>query len=295
MFKAPAIFFPSTVVFLDDDPLYAKLLIERLKLNRLKHFESPDFLLRQKSDDFLFVDGDIFKKSKMSDFDYVKNNLSTIRKAGTLISVIVSDLHMGDCSGTDLFSQITSPYIGRILVSNFIDYQKGGDVAEARNNGFVDILLDKTKNFVEDLPKAILAAKIKFFTALSNTLFARACRGHALTDTEFAKFFVGKIEELKPEEIQVNSSFNRFTFSFDGQPNLVIQVTEKNEILSYLESSAAESAPTELLAHLSTGKYMLCHEDDVLPDGKMWPLFIRPAKQFDGKYNRYFYNISEAR
>lgn len=295
MFKAPAIYFPSTAVFFDDDPLYARLLIDRLKITRLKHFESLDFLLKQKADDFLFVDGDIFKKIDVNDFEYVKNNLSSIKKSGTMISVIVSDLHMENCSGTELFSQIASPYVGRILVSNFIDYQKTSDIQEARNNGCVDMLLDKTKNFVDDLPKAIFAAKIKFFTALSNSLYANAYDGHALQDTEFAKFFIAKIDELKPEEIIASSTFNRFTFVLgEKQANLVINVTDKNEIQSYLESSAAESAPPELLKHLSSGQYILCHGDDFLPDGRKWPLYIRPARALDGKNNRYFYNISEA-
>lgn len=294
MFKAPAIYFPSTVIFLDDDPLYARLLIDRLKIDRFKHFESVNFLLKQKNDDFLFIDSDIFKKAEKCDFDYLKNNLLSIKKTGTLISVIVSDLHMTNCLGTDLFSQISSPYIGRILVSNFIDYQKNNDIIEAKNNGFVDILLDKTKNFIDDLPKAILAAKIKFFTTLSNALFRHSAHNHPLADTEFAKFFIAKIEELKPEEIKTNSTFNRFTFIFTKeQPNLVIQITEKNEIQSYLDSSAAESAPSELLNHLSSGKYILCHDQDILPDGKLWPLFIRPAKSFDGRHAKFFYNISE--
>ncbi len=293
MFKAPATYFPTTVVFFDDDPLYAKLLIERLHVARIKHFESPDFLLKQKGDDFIFIDSDIFKKANFNDFDYLKSNLEAIKRSGNMVSVVISDLHMEKCSGTELLSQISSPYVGRILVSNFIDYQKNSDIAEARNCGAVDILLDKTKNFVEELPKAIHAAKMKFFTALSNSLYAHACNQHPLCDNEFARFFISKVEEFKPEEVTVNRALNRFTFVLDGNKNLIIHVTEKNEIQSYLESAAAESAPLELLSHLSSGKYMLCPEDDMLPDGKMWPLFIRPARSFDGRYARYYYTISE--
>lgn len=295
MFKAPAIYFSSTVVFIDDDPLYAKLLIDRLGIQRLKHVESPDFLLRQKHDDFLFVDSDIFKKEKDGEFAYIKHNIDALKKSGTLVSVLVSDLHMDTCLGTEIFAALSSPHVGRILVSNFIDYHKGSDVAEAINNRHVDIILDKTKNFVEELPKAILAAKNKFFTSLSNALFPHACDGHALADTEFARFFLGKIEELKPESIQSNSTFNRFTFSFsDERPDLVMHVTEKREIQSFLESSAADAAPKELLSHLSSGAYMLCYEDEVLPDGRQWPLFVRPAKQLEGKNHKFFYNISES-
>lgn len=293
MFKAPALYFPTTVVFLDDDPLYSKLLIDRLQIDGLKHFESPDFLLRQKKDDFLFIDGDIFKKLKTGDFAYVKENLLAIKRSRTLISVVVSDLHMDTCLGTEIFSELSSPFVGRILVSNFIDYQKNSEIDALRNNGQIDIILDKTKNFVEDLPKAIRAAKNKFFTSLSNALFSD-CSNHALFDTEFAKFFIGKIDEYKPEEILANDSFSRFNFSFSGKsPSLTMHVTDRREIQTHLESKAAQSAPAELLTHLSSGQYMLCHNDDKLPEGTKWPLFIRPAKKFNGKNNDYFYSIME--
>lgn len=297
MFKAPAIYFPSTVVFFDDDHLYAKMLLSRLKIPYLKHFQSFDFLLKQKSEDLLFADVDVIKDTKMSELAYLKRYLPSLKKSGSLISTVISDLHMGEFSGADIFSQLTSPYLSRILVSNFLDYQNTSDISDLRNNGSIDMLLDKTKNFTEELPKVIMAAKNKFFTALSNVLFSAPPYDHALSDTEFAKFFLAKINELKPEEIRPNNTFTRFEFIFGkGMPNQVIHVTERREIQSNLGSSAAETAPHDLIPHLSSGRYMLCHEeeDDVLPDGRFWPLFIRPAKPLDGKNTRFFYSISEA-
>jgi hypothetical protein len=77
---------------------------------------------------------------------------------------------------------------------------------------------------------------------------------------------------------------------------LSFHITHQKEIQSYLASSAAETAPAEVVSNLSTGRYILCHEeiDDVLPDGRMWPLLIRPAKQFETRNNRFFYCITEA-
>jgi hypothetical protein len=265
-----------------------------MKIADMKHFVSPDFLLRQKNDDFLFIDGDMFKKAKIGDFEYIKSNLPAIKKSSTLISVVVSDLYMDTCSGTEIFSQLNSPYISRILVSNFIDYRKNSEIESLRNRGQIDIVLDKTNNLVEELPRAIRAAKTKFFTALSNTLYANACPFHAFSDTEFARFFISKIDEYKPDEINANSAFNRFIFSFNEKYlKIILYITDKREIQSYLESSAAESAPSELLAHLSSGEYMLCHNDDVLPEGSKWPLLIRPAKQLSGNNGKYLYSIAE--
>jgi len=289
MFKAPAIYFPSSVVFLDDDYLYAKMIVHRLGMPEIKHFESPEFLMDQKGNDFLYLD------NPAENFD-LKPSLSKLKASGTLISVIVSDLHMEIYSGLEIFSQIVSPHVGRILASNFIDHQGSKHVIDAQNSGHIDITLDKTKDFLTELPKAIRAAKNKFFTGLSNLLYSDATFGHPLSDTDFAKFYLSKIEEFKPKEIRPNSTFTRFAFIGEkNAPNMMLHITDEKEIQSNLTSPAAKTAPSGLKSHLSSGKYMLCHEEQngALPDGHLWPLFVRPAKEFQGKNKRFFYHISE--
>jgi hypothetical protein len=297
MLKAPAIYFPSTVVFLDDDRMYAHMLIELFGISGLRHFESSEFLLKQKKNDLLFIDNDIFKSQEIDDLTYLKQNLSRIKNSGNLISAIVSDLHMESPNGAELFFNLCSSFVGRVLISNFMSYQKNNDIMYGVNNGHIDIILDKTKDIQKALPDAVEAARIKFFTNLSNSLFSDVSHSHPLSDHGFAKFFISKIKELKPVEIRPNEDLNRFTFICEPErPTMVFTVTEMREIQTYLNSSAAESAPKELLTQMKTGKYILCHEesDDVLPDGSVWPLFIRPAKQFNGVNNKFYYSISEA-
>jgi hypothetical protein len=297
MFKAPAIYFPSTVVFLDDDHMYAKLLIKRLGYPQLRHFESPEFLLKQSDDDFLFVNRNVYINQEPHDFAYIKKNLENLKKTGDLISVLVSDLHMDGISGIDIFSKIKSIYLGRILVSIFMEPEKNPGITDAQNSGDVDMVLDKTESFEEKLPRAIMAAKNKFFTGLSNCLFTDAVEAHPLSDTEFAKFYISKIFELKPKEIRPNGNFTRFTFvGSNDNPSYTLTITDKKEIQNNLNSSAAETVPKELIPHLASGKYILCHNDpdDVLPEGGLWPLFIRPAQQFISKHAQFFYHFSEA-
>ncbi len=134
---------------------------------------------------------------------------------------------------------------------------------------------------------------MRFFTKLSNALFARPSSNHALCDTDFAKFFTAKIDEYQPELVLPNAAFNRFSFILKNGQNLILHVNEKSEIQSYLDSLAAETAPKETIAQLGSFKYMLCHEGDMLPDGKQWPTYSRPALPFDGKYAQYYYHIAE--
>ena len=292
MFKAPVIYFPSTIVLLEDDSLYAKLLIHRLPIKNLKHFESADFLLLQEKNDLLFVDNNT---NKINTINSLKKNLNMIKKQGNLISVIISDLYMKNLLGIEIFNRLTSSFIGRILISNFIG-QPNNDIINAINDGTIDIILDKTNKFIELLPKAIFAAKSKFFTAISNELFYNLSHDHPLSDTDFAKFFLSKLEEIHPDEVIPNQSLTRFIFAFsDDRIPMVFHISTMKEVNYYLTSTAAETAPKEILNHLLTGKYMLCHEeqDDVLPDGRLWPLFIRPAKQFCSQNQKFFYSISE--
>lgn len=296
MFKAPAIYFPSTVILLDDDHLYAKKLIEKLNISGLKYCESPDFLLKQKNDDFLFIDNDIFEKININELSYLKKKLNTIKNTGKLISVLVSDLYMDSISGTEIFTEISSNHLGRILISNFVDFSKNNDITQARDDKHIDIVLDKTKALSDRLPIAIEAAKMKFFTSLSNVLFNDLGNNHPLSNSEFAKLFTAKIRELKPNKITPNSTLNKFFFEFEHtKTNQVFHITEPYEINSIINSHGAESAPKEVLEHLSSGKYILCNEDDdILLDGKLWPLYIRPAKEFNNKKIKLFYNISES-
>src|SRR5690606_34613440 len=178
--------------------------------------------------------------------------------------------------GTDFFDALRSPYVGRILISNFVNYKATSDISYARNNGSIDIVLDKTNKINEELPKAIAAAKNKFFTAISNELFEDAEKDNPLADTDFARFFTDKINELKPSEIIPNETFTRFTFKFETDaPSISLHVTNKQEIAAILMTDVAESAPIEVRNHLSSGKYILCPDDpaEVLPDGRLWPLY----------------------
>lgn len=294
MFKAPAIYFPTTVVVLDDDDIYGELLIKDLNIENARYFKSPDFLLKQKKDDFLFIDNCMFEKNKEGDKKYLINNLNKLIESKKLISVIVSDLQMEKILGTELFNELSSPYIGKILISNFLKYQKDKKILLAIKNCKLDTSLDKSPEMPVELAEAIFATKIKFFTLLSNTLFPGITDDHPLMDLEFAKFFAAKIIEMKPQKIIPNNTLNSFNFELDNGTSIVLRITDKDEINSYLSSLAAESAPKEVLKQMALGKFILCHDEDVLPDGQLWPLLIRPAKEFIGKNKNYYFSFSES-
>ena len=59
MLKAPAFLFPTSVILIDDDYLYAQLLPDRLKnCPPMTAFSNIDFLLEQQENDFLLTNYD---------------------------------------------------------------------------------------------------------------------------------------------------------------------------------------------------------------------------------------------
>ncbi|MGH7249491.1 MAG: hypothetical protein ACREGC_00800, partial [Minisyncoccia bacterium] len=138
MFKAPAIYFPTTIVFLDDDRLYARMLIDHLGIPNLKYFESAHFLLGQKNEDLIFAGNSAKQKGKLDDVTHLRENLEAIKITGDLVSVIVSDLHMAEYSGAAIFSELSSGFVGRILISNFMSYNKNKDIFEGLNAGHIN-------------------------------------------------------------------------------------------------------------------------------------------------------------
>jgi hypothetical protein len=295
MLKSPLIYFPTTTCFIDDDPLYPKTLGLRLNLNHWLPLESSELVWAQKDCDLLFSNP-AEHGCDFGLFEHFEKNLAVMQRSANLISVVVADLNMGERSGIDIFYGLTSPYIGRILASMFLDYPDNSAVRLALNQGAIHYALDKAKQFNEEFPKALARAKIEFFTKLSNSLYAQRLDNHPFLDTEFSKVFNSLILELNPKEIQSNPTFSRFTLLFGGdRPDKVFTVASREDMRSQLESLSAQSAPSSVLSGIERGTHILCPKgnDDTLPDGDTWPLLIRPAKSFTGRNTSYFYNFSE--
>lgn len=293
MLKSPVIYFPTTSVFVEDDPMFVNLLNKRMDIYPpLIPLNSPDRLLQQKERDLLFF----HEEDREIGTDNFLKNITQISAKHNLISVIVSDLHMREKSGTDLFYEVLSPYVGRILVSFYLDYHNNPEIIQSLTDNAIHIALDKSKELHTVLPEAIAKEKIKFFTRLSNTLFGKILNKHPLTDTKFSHFFNSLILKYKPLEIHANNNFSVFTFLFDKNQNkkLKITVTDIKEIKSQLECHHAQLASASVITSLEKGERILCQNDeDILLNGDKWTLNLLPAQKFEGNQSTYFFNLTE--
>lgn len=293
MFKAPALWFPSTCLMIDDDIFFTEFQINSIEGSGFKCFKNPLIFSQKKLSDFIFLENE--NDISSHNLDHLRKNIQNIKKEKNLISLIISDLHMPDISGWSLFSNIESVFSSKILMSGFIKDQLK-ELCRLEKHVNIDYFLDKAENFNKELKIAINKAKLKFFINLSNVYFKDIPKVHPLMDTEFAKFFIEEIDRFNPEEIVTNNDYTRFVFkNYTNKKIKIITTADKNKISSQITSIFAETAPPIVLEYLSKGQYILCTEDDwdILPEGNIWPLHIRPAQVFLGREQKIFYNISE--
>jgi len=296
MLKAPAFLFPTSAIIVDDDNLYAQLLIDRLtNCGPIKAYSNFDFLLKQKDKDYCFVEGS-------PDSTNYKNINSIIKKSiankdnllGDMISVMIFDLHMENMTGLELLYQIKSPFVYKILISNFIDSKFEEEIKHAQNAGIIDVVLDKGDRLKEELPKAIFAGQSKFFTLLSNQIFEKQETQNYLSDTIFSEHYLKMIDTFRPQFIWPEKDLAAFTFERQSPTHKKsIFITTTDEINTLLSGYNAGTALPKTVEQLKSGKFMLCHENPHNLDGCDWAYYLKPAKIVDGSTSNFLYQTIE--
>jgi hypothetical protein len=291
MLKVPAFFFPTETVLIDDDQLYAKLFLDSLDRNcKIDIIEDTNLLLGQKNEDFLFI-GDRPKNIVNSIENCVEKKSDAI---GRMISVVIADFHMGDISGLELFRKLKSPYIYRILISNFIDERFQSAVNDAQNAGIIDAQLRKGDSLKYELPKAIIKGQQKFFVKVGTELYRNSVPQNCLTDTTFAGHFLKLLDDFKPEYIWPEIDFSVFTLEKKSKAeSKKMFITTPEEIQTLLEGVNSQSALPKTIAALKTGDFMVCHENPHSLEGEEWAFHLRPAKKIHGSDGNYLYHVIE--
>lgn len=287
MLKVPAFFFPTETVMIDDDILYAQLFVDSLDGNTRVLIEDIGMLLNQKDDDFLFIG------------DKPKNILNSLeacieRKSdnlGRMISVVIADFHMPGTTGLELFRKLKSPFIYRILISNFIDERFRAEVNEAQNAGIIDASLPKGESLKADLPKAITKGQQNFFAKVGTALYRNSMPQNCLTDTAFANHFLEIWNEYNPDYVWPEADFSVFTLERKSKTERKkIFVTTPEEIQTLLAGDNSQSALPKTIAALQTGDFIVCHENPHILEGEEWAFHLRPAKKIRGTDGTYLYH-----
>lgn len=294
MLRTSAFLFPTTTVLVDDDNLYAQLLVDRLTDSPpIKVLSDFDLLLAQKDKDFIYLN---FQDAKETNDDI--NTLielsvkQKINRLNNVISVMIFDLHMTHMTGLEAFYQLKSPFIYKILISNFIDSQFKDEIKEAQNLGIIDVVLDKGSALRNELPKAVFAGQSRFFTKLSSQFFEKREAQNYLSDPAFSAWFQKAVEDFQPHFIWPERDLSSFTFERqEGNRTKKIFVSTQNEIEILLNGYNAESASVKTIEQLKSGDFIVCHSNPHGLEGSDWPYYMRKARKIIGANDTFFYGI----
>ncbi len=293
MLKAPALFFPTYTVFIDDDLLYPRIITRDIPdCPPILSTSDFDFLLKQKDNDFLFLNN-APNKSATDIFSAVVSDIkSKTCSLSDLISTIIIDFNMDGINGLEILNQIKSPFVYKVLISNYIGPEHEDRVKHAQNTGVVDEVIEKGKHLIETLPKTIYRGQTKFFTRLSSQIFNGRNNHQYLADSNVASRFLEIINRCEPHTMWPESDLASFTLVPKEAPPSRIYFTTQSEIDALIACYDPHQIPSHTLKRLRHGDHIVCHKNPSTLDIEEWPYFLRPALKIDGAHETVLYQIT---
>lgn len=261
--KLPLYFFPTTVIFLDDDNSFLKALrfnleygffifnkftnidsfIKHIKANSSK--EKEGFINRTIEDgyDHIGVDinvNDIYKKI------YDKKRHQTI-------STIVADYHLGVKNGIDILKEITNSF-KKILLTGVADETTA---IKAINREYIDSYIKKQdSNLAENLNKQIIQSQAYYFSEKGEK-FLEQLHNIKYSDTildviEYIKIFNAIVKKYQIVEGYLLDPTGSYLFIDANGENYCL--------LAYTESQMFANQDTVHLENLSSNKRRMIRE-----------------------------------
>lgn len=283
----PAIYKPTGTLLIDDDQLFINNIRSLLPNNRDTHIVSPQDLAS-------IYDSQLFSLNAGRKFDPLSPSKILFKEmpASIPISVIVIDHCMVPDNGLEILRRIKSPFVQKILISNFFTSEQAID---AFNQKLINCFLCKMDpQFVKKLATAIEEAKRKFFYHLSSTIADFFSEENPLTEPKAEELFNKIQNEYDVPYYQASADLKQFEFFNTKDTNrIVMSIFSEDEISELLTSYHAESAPSEILSLVKSGLVLPCGDKDSFPEGKDWRHHLKSANSFQGK-KKYFYTIHKA-
>lgn len=292
--KTPIVMFPTETLLLDDDPIYARLFAKNIKRNKgvlIKPIVDAKSLLKQGSNDFLFYETPELSEKPKNRLELSTNTLQLKKQLQGSISVLIADYHMPGMNGVEFFKTITSPFVYKILISNFIDSGYSDEINSAINNGFINAFLDKKRSLESNLKQSIAHGQKRFFSFLSNEIMMPSQRKR-ISDPDFSAIVQKLIDKMSPQSMHANEELSCFQFKNKEIKNSLF-ITTIEDTAELLESYQAENASKNVIEKLASHKFMLSCPDPFGMEGSSWGDFIKPAQKVKGHFNEYLFTTVE--
>jgi len=296
--KVPLTIFPSETVFIDDDFIYAKLLTRNMRNDEgvaITPTSDTEIFLAQGENDFVYlnesnIDGRISKIIELS-----TEPLKAQKQLTNTVSVIIADYLMPKINGIDFFKRIKSPYIFKILASNFVDTNYSKKTTAAMNEGIINAVLDKKQKFYKTLKQSICKGKNGFFSLISSEILPKPLsKNDKFSDPKLATFVWELVAEINPEYMWANPDLNSFFFkSRNTGADKTLYVVTSDDITDLCQSYQAEFASRKVIERLQSHEFILASEDPFSMDGSQWIELLRPAKKIKGQCNDYLVSLTD--
>lgn len=286
----PAVFSQSATILIDDDGIYienvAKILPSSFRPVICKA-EQSEIL----SDKPIIGVKFPFTNPKTDLVEANKNDILSKIDSGFLpVSVVVVDHCMEPKNGLEICKNIKSPFIQKILISNFV---KNEQAIDALNSELIDFYICKMDNqFISKLTSAIKECRKRFFLKLSTTKF-NLLNENSLFSEPSIQSLISKIsKDFKAPYYYSSKDLKQIVFSTGNKIDKVtLSIFDENEINEISESFHAETATPQMLSLLKSRTVIPLREDCSIPDGEHWANNLKPLNIIPGM-KEYYYAIT---
>lgn len=305
----PAFYFPTTVLFIDDDRGYLEGIQNKLRVNKYfpkfcyKGRQALEFLKNYQPDPcaqtaMYWDDAGLDQRKIEVDVPAIRQGIYNSDRFSE-ISLVVVDHFMPDIKGLELCKQLQDKPFKKLMLTGEADEKLA---VEAFNQGIIDMFIRKnTPNFYQLLDEAIYQLQQKYFQEMStivlNSIIADPQFPNIswLNDPVFPKLFKQICEENNVVEYYLTDTYGSYLLlNADAKPSWLAVKDESGMEGTYEIGRDSDTPfPPEMLEEIKNRKKVLyLYEDGGLTDDpEEAAISLHPATKLEGKGTYYYASI----
>lgn len=264
--KIPLYFYPTQIVFVDDNPEFLETLTLAFSGQfSVKSFDNTDAALKYINEyqrEAKLVANDEKPKLQGDSDAWVKRVLThqNIKRFDEMrvkeVSVLVVDYSMPTMNGIEFCENIKNSAIKRILLTGFAT---PSEAVKAFNNNTIHYYLKKNdENMLKELEEAIQQLQHAYFNELSSSLKAEAIDSETpfFADPQLARYFEDTCESMNVAEYYYLSNPSRFELRTRDGKTLSCVIYTEEDIEEHAQILQEEGAPEELCKAIVSRKFV---------------------------------------
>lgn len=261
--KIPLCFYPTQVVFVDDNPDFLKSIgLAFSKQFSIKLFEDTQAALdyinsipssieaNTKEDVRPEGDSDVWVKRVLTQPQNKRFGQYNMQET----SVVIIDYSMPQMNGIEFCEKISNPAIKKILLTGFATTS---EAVKAFNNNVINYYIKKNDDdMLEELQKSIQQLQHAYFNDLSHSIKTDAIDSTTpfFSDTVLANYFESLCESLSVAEYYFLSGPSRFLLNLKDGNKIVWVLYTEEDYEEHLQVMVEEQAPKQIIDALKNKK-----------------------------------------